>query len=164
MVSSSMMTTNPDISEAHVLRGWYDSKGKDTQFKSHSGASMADGTGAARPFKQDDVRTLADIKGSSIGTGDSAEYFSCRATILHIRTDGVLYYPACRQCNKKVTESAEGWICEKCSQSYKEPDYRYDFTRLPCAFCANSSPGICCLCLSRTIPAKHGYPVSTILV
>ena len=164
MISSSMMTINPDISEAHVLRGWYDSKGKEMQFNSHSGADMTGGTGTAYPFKQEDIRTLADVKGSSIGTGDSAEYFSCRATIVHIRTDSVLYYPACGQCNKKVTETNEGWLCEKCSKTSAEPEYRYDFFRLTFAHCANSSVGICCLCLSRIILAKHGCPASTISV
>lgn len=118
------MTVNPDITEAHVLRGWFDSLSSEPAYKSHSGGSTL-GSGAGG-FRRDQMLTLAEVKDSQIGTSDRTDYFSCRATIVHIRGDN-MYYPACRsdQCNRKVIEGPEGWRCEKCDRSYKEPEYRY---------------------------------------
>lgn len=124
MASSSIMTVNPDITEAHVLRGWYDSAGKDVTFKSQSGGAAGAGGGSST-FKRDEFRTLMDVKESGLGTKDDAEYFQCRATIVHIKTDGTLFYPACPSCSKKVIDNNEGWSCEKCGKSYEHPDYRY---------------------------------------
>ena len=56
---------------------------------------------------------------------DKPDYFSLRASIMHIKADNILY-PACPtpQCNKKVTETHEGWRCEKCDRCHEKPEYR----------------------------------------
>jgi len=123
MISSSVMTSNPDIPEAHVLRGWFDATGSEQNFKSFSGATSSSGSGT---FRREELRTLESVKDSQLGMGDKQEYFSCRATILHIKHDN-LSYPACQTegCNKKVIESHEGWRCEKCDRSFERPEHRY---------------------------------------
>ncbi|KLO19144.1 replication factor-a protein [Schizopora paradoxa] len=123
MLGSSMMTSNPDIPEAHVLRGWYDATGSDQTFKSYSGSATSSGSGS---FRREELRTLENVKESQLGMGDKQEYFSCRATILHVKHDN-LSYPACQteNCNKKVVETHEGWRCEKCDRSFERPDYRF---------------------------------------
>jgi len=57
---------------------------------------------------------------------DKADFFSLRATVMHLKADNILY-PACPtpQCNKKVTETHEGWRCEKCDRCHEKPEYRY---------------------------------------
>ena len=110
----------------HVLRGWYDSQAGmgQPQFKSFSGA-MTSGSGGTA-FNRDEILPLQEVRDREMGANDQAEYFHSRATITHIKADNVMY-PACKteKCNKKVTESGEGWRCEKCSTSWEEPDYRY---------------------------------------
>ncbi|KAH8117078.1 replication factor-a protein [Phellopilus nigrolimitatus] len=123
MIGPSMMAINPDITEAHVLRGWFDSLNNVPAFKSYSNGMSGGGGGN---FNRNEIRTLAEVKESQVGMGDTPENFSCRATIVHIKADN-LSYPACPsdQCNKKVVETGEGWKCEKCDRSYSSPEYRY---------------------------------------
>ncbi|KAI5119936.1 hypothetical protein M0805_002125 [Coniferiporia weirii] len=124
MIGPSLMSVNPDIPEAHVLRGWFDSLSAVPAFKSQTNG--VGGGGGSSSFNRKEVRTLADVKESQIGMGDNAEYFSCRATIVHIKAEN-LSYPACPggNCSKKVVETNEGWRCEKCDRSYEKPEYRY---------------------------------------
>lgn len=130
MVNSSLMAVEPDIPEAHVLRGWYDASAGSlsTQFKSFSG-SMGSGGGSS-VFKREEILPLQEVRDRQMGSGDSPEYFHCRSTIVHIKADNIAY-PACKtdaqgqKCNKKVTETNGGWHCEKCSATWEEPDYRY---------------------------------------
>ncbi|KAL1741354.1 hypothetical protein HDZ31DRAFT_84875 [Schizophyllum fasciatum] len=124
MLMSSMMFVNPDNTEAFQLRGWFDDDGKTTQFASHTAGG---GAGAGRGFDHNDQRTLTEIKNANLGMNDAVEYFSSRATIMHIK-DNNFAYPACRSpdCNKKVVENNPGeWRCEKCDVTHASPDYRF---------------------------------------
>jgi replication factor A1 len=122
MVSSSIMAINPDIPDAHVLRGWYDSVGINESFTAYS--NIGSGSGAAT-FNRAEVRTIEDIK-ANLHIAEKAEMFSCRGTILHIRGENPAY-PACpnQSCKKKVIEVGESWHCEKCDKTWEKPEYRY---------------------------------------
>lgn len=122
MVSSSTMQVNPDIPECFDLRGWYDSQGAQTNFHAHSTLNTTTSMG----FRHDEVKSLDDVKQAGFGMPDRPEYFSTRATIMHIKSDN-LSYPACptAQCNKKVTEIGGLWRCEKCDKSFEAPEHRY---------------------------------------
>jgi replication factor A1 len=122
----STVSINPDIPQAFVLRGWYDSTGADQNFQSHSSAATFGGGGGA-PFNRTDVMTLDDVKSAKLGESDN-DTFSARATIMHIKADSIAY-PACpgragQKCGKKVVEGSEGWRCEKCEMSHEAPEYR----------------------------------------
>lgn len=123
MVSSSMMSVNPDMDEAFTLRGWYDSEGQSSTFQAHSrgGAAGVNGGG----FNRSQMRSLLEVKESEMGQSDKTEYFSTRATIMHIKSDNIAY-PACQNesCNKKVIQNDNKWRCEKCDQSFDSPSYR----------------------------------------
>jgi replication factor A1 len=121
MISSSIMTINPDITDAHVLRGWYDSVGATSSFTAYSGGS---GSGGSATFNRADIRTIEDIKANT-QIPEKAEMFSCRGTILHIKADNPAY-PACpaQACKKKVIDTGDGWRCEKCDKSWEKPEYR----------------------------------------
>ncbi|KAG6862066.1 hypothetical protein C0995_007196 [Termitomyces sp. Mi166 len=119
MISSSTMAINPDLEECFKLRGWYDSTGAGQSFEVQSNAG---GSGAAGGFKREKMCSLAEVK--ELGQQDKAEYFSTRATIMHIKSDNICY-PACPTCNKKVIDVGGNWRCEKCNKSFEVPEYRY---------------------------------------
>ncbi|KAH9997570.1 replication factor-a protein [Russula vinacea] len=124
LLSSGSMVVSPDIPEAHALKGWYMDGGAQTSFKSHSQAGLSSAPGGA--INRNEMRTINDVKDAQLGMSDKVDYFSTRATVMHIKTDNIVY-PACPtpQCNKKVTEMHDGWRCEKCDRSYEKPEYRY---------------------------------------
>ncbi|KAH9001416.1 replication factor-a protein [Lactarius akahatsu] len=122
LLSSGSVAVSPDIPEAHALKGWYVDGGAQTTFTSHSQAGLSSGSGGT--INRNEMRTIFDVKEAQLGMSDKADFFSTRATIMHIKTDN-LVYPACPTCNKKMTESHDGWRCEKCDRSYEKPEYRY---------------------------------------
>ena len=123
LLSSGSMAISPDIPEAHALKGWYVDGGAQTSFASHTQAGLSSGSGG--PINRNEMRTIFDVKEAQLGMSDKADFFSTRATIMHIKTDN-LVYPACptSQCNKKMTESQDVWRCEKCDRTYEKPEYR----------------------------------------
>ncbi|KAK0441014.1 hypothetical protein EV421DRAFT_1813498 [Armillaria borealis] len=124
MVSSSMMSVNPDMDEAFALRGWYDNEGQTSTFQAHSRGGAAGASGGG--FNRSQIRSLLEVKESEMGQSDKTEYFSTRATIMHIKSDNIAY-PACQNesCNKKVVQNGDIWRCEKCEQNFDSPSYRY---------------------------------------
>ncbi|KAF8798141.1 replication factor-a protein [Phlegmacium glaucopus] len=123
MFSSSTMQVNPDIEECFALRGWYDSSGSVQTFQVHSNIP---GSSSAVGFNRSDIRSLDEVKQAGYGMPDKPEYFSARATVMHIKADNISY-PACPTsgCNKKVIEMGGSWRCEKCNQSFEAPEHRY---------------------------------------
>jgi replication factor A1 len=124
LLSSGSIAISPDIAEAHALKGWYVDGGAQSAFTSHAQAGMSSGSGGA--INRNEMRTIFDVKEAQLGMSDKADFFSARATIMHIKTDN-LVYPACPTsgCNKKMTENHDsGWRCEKCDRTYEKPEYR----------------------------------------
>jgi replication factor A1 len=113
---------SPDIPEAHALKGWYMDGGTQTSFKSHTQFGLSAPGGAVN---RSEMRTINDVRDAQLGMSDKPDFFSMRATVMHIKTDNIVY-PACPtpQCNKKVTETHDGWRCEKCDRSHEKPEYR----------------------------------------
>ncbi|KAI1081180.1 replication factor-A protein [Whalleya microplaca] len=125
LLSSGTMSVDPDIEEAHRLKGWYDSQGRTDNFATHNNmGSMGSATG--RP---DQTKTVAQVKDENLGM-ETADYFTLKATIVYIKQDSFAY-PACssENCNKKVIDQGDGtWRCEKCEISHPRPQYRYIMT------------------------------------
>jgi len=118
------MTVDPDIDEAHKLKGWYDAQGRQDTFQSH--ANMTGAVGAATG-RNDQFKTIAQIRDENLGMGEKAEWFSVKATIVYIKQENIAY-PSCLSegCNKKVSVTETGqWRCEKCDKSHAKPEYRY---------------------------------------
>ncbi|KAL7269589.1 Replication factor A protein 1 [Rhizina undulata] len=123
-LSSSSMTADPDIDEAHRLKGWFDGQGRGETFSNHQ--SMGGPVGAATGRKEV-YKTLVQIKEENLGMGDNPDYFTTKATITYIKKENVSY-PACLSegCNRKVVEIADGqWRCEKCGKTHSKPQHRY---------------------------------------
>ena len=113
------MVTDPDLPEAHALRGWFDAIGKDVVFKSRSSQVIG-----STVFNRSELKPLADIK--ALGTSpDKTDFFTTRATVIYIKPDCV-YYAACPKCSKKVGEREGAWVCDKCSVRHQAPAYRWD--------------------------------------
>jgi len=119
------MTLDPDIDEAHKLKGWYDAQGRTETFQSHANVmGTAAATGNSR---QDQTKTVAQIRDENLGMSENADYFNLKATTIYIKQDSFCY-PACLSegCNKKVIETDPGeWRCEKCNIAHPKPEYRY---------------------------------------
>ncbi|KAJ6140091.1 Nucleic acid-binding OB-fold [Penicillium samsonianum] len=124
LLSSGSMTVDPDIGEAHRLRGWYDAQGRSENFTSH--ASLSNATNSTG--KKDRFKTVAQVREEQLGMSETPDYFSLKATVIYIKQDSTWCYPAClsENCNKKVTELDPGqWRCEMCEKTHPKPDYRF---------------------------------------
>jgi replication factor A1 len=124
MVGSSSMLIEPDMPEAHELRGWFDKQGSGAAYQSFSNAGG--GGNASGSFKAAEFRTIEQVKAEGLGQSDQPAYFNMRATVIFIR-DTSLSYPACptERCNKKVVmEGNDKWRCEKCDTVHEAPEYR----------------------------------------
>jgi len=125
LLSSGSMQLNPDIEQAHILKGWYDGSGRNESFQSHANTmSTVNATGGA---DKNAVLTIQSVKDSGIGMGEETDWFSTKATIIYIKQDSFAY-PACQSegCSKKVIEVTDNqWRCEKCDKTWERPNYRY---------------------------------------
>ncbi|KAL3435717.1 hypothetical protein BDV09DRAFT_167148 [Aspergillus tetrazonus] len=122
LLSSGSVTVDPDIEEAHRLKGWYDAQGRDENFASH-----ASSVGTMSATKRDQLKTIAQVREEQLGMSEEPSYFTVRATVVYIKQDN-LCYPACLSegCNKKVTELDPGqWRCERCDKTHPRAEYRY---------------------------------------
>lgn len=120
LLSSGTMNVDPDIDEAHKLKGWYDASGNSDNFITHQ---QSTGTVSRRQ----EYKTIAQINDERIGMSGDAEYFTLKATIMYVKHE-TFAYPACASqgCNKKVVETEPGqWRCEKCDLTHPRPEWRY---------------------------------------
>jgi replication factor A1 len=122
LLASGSMTVEPDIEEAHKLRGWYDAVGQSTNFATHQ--SMAASGGNAKQ----ETKLIADVVAEETYLQeDTPSYFTIKASVVYVKNTTIAY-PACQKpdCNKKVIEEApEEWWCEKCQKKWPKPEYRY---------------------------------------
>ncbi|KAL2148665.1 hypothetical protein VTH82DRAFT_1812 [Thermothelomyces myriococcoides] len=118
LLSSGTLAIDPDIPEAHKLKGWYEAQGRNNTFATHSNLAPV----GAATGRKDDTKWISQIKG-----GDNPDYFTIKGTIVKIKQE-TFAYPAClsEACNKKVTDMGDGtWRCEKCNITHDRPQYRY---------------------------------------
>ena len=59
---------NPDLQEAHLLKGWYDCHGKSAVFQA-VGGSISSGS-------KDSRKTISQIKGENLGNAEKPDYFT----------------------------------------------------------------------------------------
>ncbi|KAH8359920.1 hypothetical protein KR093_009579, partial [Drosophila rubida] len=114
----SILKINPDIPEAHKLRGWFDNGGGDNI------SNMVSARTGGGSFSTDWV-TLKEARMRNLGAGDKPDYFQCKA-VVHIVKQENSFYRACPQseCNKKVVDEGNGqYRCERCNAAY--PNFKY---------------------------------------
>lgn len=118
LLGSTVMQVNPDIDEAHRLRGWYDSLPTNTEFNSISARSEI---GANSQFLSIKGAQLAQL-----GNGDKADYYSMYSHLIFVKSESALY-KACPKpdCQKKVIDRNDGtYRCEKCNDETENFKYR----------------------------------------
>lgn len=126
LLSSGTMNVDPDIDEAHKLKGWYDGSGRNEQFQSHIN-TMSTVTTAGNGLERNAYKTIAQVRDENLGMGENTDWFTVKATIIYVKQDNIAY-PACltEGCNKKTVEFDPGqWRCEKCQKTWDRPEYRY---------------------------------------
>ena len=116
---SSVVQVNPDLTQAHQLKGWYQSEGctATTSSLTTSGSRGSLDTSAS-------TKTFGETKKENLGmNSDKPEYYSNTGYVSLIPKDKALYM-ACanmsdgRSCNKKVQDQGDGtYRCEKCSST-----------------------------------------------
>lgn len=117
---SSQICINPDIPEAHRLRGWYDTVGHSVDYNEF----RSDGQGPSASGMNTNWKSFAEVKGMAI-SDNKAEYFTTKGTVIFLRKENCMYQ-ACPQpdCNKKVIDQSNGFFrCEKCAKEY--PNYKW---------------------------------------
>ncbi|XVF13750.1 hypothetical protein REPUB_Repub08aG0234500 [Reevesia pubescens] len=123
-ISTTQLFIDPDFPEAHRLKEWFVSEGRNTPSVSISRETSS-------VSRTENRKTISQIKDERLGTSEKPDWITVVATIAYIKLDSFCY-TACpiingdRQCNKKVTNNGDGkWWCDKCDRSVDEPDYRY---------------------------------------
>lgn len=117
-LGSTIMQINPDIEEAHRLRGWYDSLPSNVEFNSIS--SRSDGGINSKLF------TIKGAHQAQLGSGDKADYYNMYSHLIFVKSESALY-KACPKpdCQKKVVDRNDGtYRCEKCNDETENFKYR----------------------------------------
>lgn len=118
LLNSSTVIKNPDIHEAHVLRGWYEREG--ATLVASSVTSKGDRSGIGTNWK-----TFAQAKAEQLGR-ERAEFYNCKATVSMVKKENCMYM-ACPMegCSKKVMDMHNGrYRCDKCDKEHNEFKWR----------------------------------------
>ncbi|KAL6608405.1 replication factor-a protein [Neocallimastix californiae] len=122
VLSSTIITLNPDINESHRITGWYSRYGDTVDFKHYSGL----GSYNSNINGMNGYKTIQQISDENLGSSETSDYFNIIGTISYIKKENFAY-PACPNdgCSRKVIEEEDSWRCERCCQSYPKPNYKY---------------------------------------
>ncbi|CAK1556348.1 unnamed protein product [Leptosia nina] len=118
-LASTMLRLNPDLPEAHKLRGWYDNGGADMDVVNISARAGGYAGGSS------DWITFSEAEEKQLGSGNKGDYYSLLGVLTFTFADNAVY-KACpqEQCNKKLVDQENGLFrCEKCNREY--PNYKY---------------------------------------
>jgi len=119
LLGSTVMQINPDIEEAHRIRGWFDSLSPNMEFNSISSRNeMA---------LNSQLQTIKGAQLAQLGSGDKPDYYTMYAYLIFVRSESALY-KACpnTDCQKKVIDRNDGtYRCEKCNIETEDFKYRY---------------------------------------
>ncbi|KAG7204042.1 hypothetical protein KM043_001901 [Ampulex compressa] len=118
-IGSSVVQIDPDIPEAHRLRGWYNNVGRMEDIKSLS-KTFSGGGGMNGPWL-----SFRESKVLQQTAKENPGVYINKATINMIRLENAIY-KACPTdaCNKKLIDQAnQMYRCEKCDKEY--PNFKY---------------------------------------
>eukprot|EP00286_Rhodomonas_abbreviata_P019133 CAMPEP_0181311156 /NCGR_PEP_ID=MMETSP1101-20121128/12979_1 /TAXON_ID=46948 /ORGANISM="Rhodomonas abbreviata, Strain Caron Lab Isolate" /LENGTH=436 /DNA_ID=CAMNT_0023417853 /DNA_START=23 /DNA_END=1333 /DNA_ORIENTATION=- len=113
---SSLVELNPDLPEAHALKGWYEMQGSSSTFQSVSGM----GGGMKDPRK-----TCAAIRDEQLGHKEKPDYFTLRGWVTYFKHDGTWNYAANPDTKKKVVQQGDGWYDEATERTIERCERRY---------------------------------------
>ncbi|KAL7301699.1 hypothetical protein TKK_0005698 [Trichogramma kaykai] len=119
LVGSSMLQVDPDLPQAHKLRGWFKSVGSSEESRS---LSKTTGGGSMNgPWA-----TFKEAQENRYGHPDCPNMFITKATVHLIKAENALYKSCPSEgCKKKVVDQSNGmYKCEKCQRDYPNFTYR----------------------------------------
>ena len=116
---SSQIQVNPEISECIELKRWFESQKETVQFDPVPQFRREGIEGSATKIES---KNILQLKSEAMKSESCS--FVVQATIVSFRKTNP-YYTACHHCNKKVQKYGTVWHCEKCSESFDVPTYRY---------------------------------------
>lgn len=117
-ISATVLQLDPDIPEAHRLRGWFNTVGRTEEAKSIS-KGLGGAGGASGPWL-----TFQETKDMELGLR-GPDMYTIKATVSLIRIENSLY-KSCpsESCKKKMIDQANDmYRCEKCDKEY--PNFKY---------------------------------------
>ena len=105
MLSRSQV--NPDMPQAHLIKGWYDSEGSSITATSITQSGMR---GGADSGVGSNLKTIGEVKRENLGINNDGKpaYYSTSSYIVMFQKDRALYQACSRvndgkACNKKVS-------------------------------------------------------------
>uniref|UniRef100_A0A0C9QFQ3 Replication protein A subunit n=1 Tax=Fopius arisanus TaxID=64838 RepID=A0A0C9QFQ3_9HYME len=118
-IPASLIQIDPDIIEAHSLRGWWAAGGNGEEAKLISKDGPSGMAGTWLKIK------AALAKSKTLDTSGDVIYI-CKAAVSFVRSENAIY-KACPtdSCNKKVIDSDGCFRCEKCDRDF--PNFKYRF-------------------------------------
>ncbi len=129
VAGTTVMQLNPDMPEAHTLKGWFDQGGCEAELQdlsSAGGAGSQGGAGSMTMASGASTNWMQLDKLKEMGMNDKADYMMSKAYVLYAKKDNSMYM-ACpgENCNKKVIDQNDGtYRCEKCSKNYDRFNWR----------------------------------------
>ncbi|EEB17279.1 Replication protein A 70 kDa DNA-binding subunit, putative [Pediculus humanus corporis] len=117
---NSTVLRDPDIDEAHKLRGWWASGGSTLECSSISNKGTS-GSGSNTNWV-----LFGDLTSQGLGLGDKADYFSAVVNVLMAKQENCIY-KSCpvEDCKKKIIDLNNGvYRCEKCNREHNNFKYR----------------------------------------
>ncbi|RZC59909.1 hypothetical protein C5167_007208 [Papaver somniferum] len=124
-LGKSTVVVNPDVPEAENLKSWYASEGKSISMTSIGAGLINSTSSGARSFYSDRV-TISHITSNSSLGGEKPQFFSIKACISFIKPEQLMWYQACKTCNKKVTTGhVSGYFCDGCQKNVDKYSLRY---------------------------------------
>ncbi|XP_041979266.1 replication protein A 70 kDa DNA-binding subunit [Aricia agestis] len=117
-LASTMLRINPDLPEAHKLKGWYDNGGADMEIVNISARSGNYGGGG-------EWLTFGEAAAKQLGAGERGDSFTLLGALTFTFADNAVYR-ACPAdgCNKKLVDQENGLFrCEKCNRDY--PNFKH---------------------------------------
>ncbi|KRZ71263.1 Replication protein A 70 kDa DNA-binding subunit [Trichinella papuae] len=124
-VGDGQIHINPDISEAHKLRGWFEGQDALEIGQNLSTFSGGDSSSGSNLYKNLVPVALADPNRKTETVGDNAEYFNVSGSVMYVSRENCMY-PACPSpdCNKKIADLNTGlYRCEKCNKDF--PSFKW---------------------------------------
>jgi len=118
-VQNTILEFDPDLTEAHILQGWYDRE-RDN-LKNVVAMSKPNETSISSSFKY-----LSQINMQSV-PDSSFLYYNCKATILATNRPQNHFYKSCglNGCMKKVIDENGYYHCDKCGN--RSPCFQWRF-------------------------------------
>lgn len=118
--TDSLITANPDINDAHHLRGWYDNVGVKKEARALTGSKSSNVNNFLKDRKM--LSWIKEQNATGLHKDTKTTYFTARGFITKAKDQNALYKACPKEtCKKKMTERDEGsgeYYCEKCSETY----------------------------------------------